>query len=400
MDFWGFARFAKGVGKGAARLATAWRRWGQEDRAEIEDTYKNELACLQEQLNEADSEEEKARIKQEIKVVRDEQRLFYRARRDLLLSKALVERMTPKGGISAGAPELPASKREALRIAMTVLEQLEPGVSFADRFLRGTAFYVAQDFESALREYNAALELRPDDPDTLNNRGATLDGLKRYDDALTDFNRSLELRPDHPNTLNSRGAALGDLGRYEDALADFNRSLELHPDDPDTLYNRGTALGRLKRYEEALRDLNRSLKLRPDHPRVLSNRGVTLRHLDRSEEALADHNRAVGLAPDDPIILGSRGVALRHLNRYEEALADFNRSLELRPDHLDATYNIACLYSLWQRYEESLQWLEKAIAGDAKYRPMAREDEDFEGLRNHPEWGQKFWELVGTEDKA
>jgi superkiller protein 3 len=193
-----------------------------------------------------------------------------------------------------------------------------------------------------------------------------LSGFERYEEAFAAYNRSLELRPDDPDTLNNRGIALGRLERYEEALADFNRSLELRPDDPCTLYNRGTTLGHLKRYEDALPDFNRSLQLSPDHSAVLNNRGITLHHLER----------------------------------YEEALADYNRSLKLHPDHPDAIYNIACLYSLWERYGESLQWLDKAIAGDAKHRPMAREDEDFEGLRNDPQWGPKFWELVGTGDQA
>jgi tetratricopeptide (TPR) repeat protein len=196
-------------------------------------------------------------------------------------------------------------------------------------------------------------------------RGNTLFELKRYEEALDEYNAALALRPDDPVTLYSRGTTLSGLGWHQEALADYNRALELRPDDPDALNNRGNALGELERHEEALADYNRSLELRPDHPATLHNRGNTL----------------------------------RHLNRYDEALADYNRSLKLRPDHPDTMYDVACLYSLWKRYEEALQWLEKAVGSDAENRPMAREDEDFEGLRNDPEWGPKFLELVGTEDQ-
>jgi tetratricopeptide (TPR) repeat protein len=364
--------------------------------------FKRQQEILSERLRDAQARSDTAgeeRARHMLRRVQDNELSYHQSRMADLAAHVLADR-APSGAIGPDVPKLPEPERAVLESAATVLGALRPAQSAVEHFLRGNAFYAAERYEEALNEYNAALALRPDDPDTLNNRGNVLDDLERYEEALADYNRSLKQRPDHPNTLNNRGAALGDLGRYEDALADFNRSLELHPDDPDTLYNRGTALGRLKRYEEALRDLNRSLKLRPDHPRVLSNRGVTLRHLDRSEEALADHNRAVGLAPDDPIILDSRAVTLGYLKRYEEALADFNRALQLQPDHPATMYNLACLYSLWERHEESLQWLEKAIAGDAKYRPMAREDEDFEGLRNHPEWAAKFLELVGTGDQA
>jgi len=197
-------------------------------------------------------------------------------------------------------------------------------------------------------------------------RGKAFYAAERYEEALLEYSAALALLPGDPVTLYSRGTTLSGLERHQEALADYNRAHELRPDDPDTLNNRGNALGELKRYDEALADYNRAHELRPDHPATLHNRGNTL----------------------------------RHLNRYDEALADYNRSLKLRPDHPDTMYDVACLYSLWKRHGESLQWLERAIAGDAQYRSMAREDEDFEGLRNDPEWGPKFWELVGTEGQA
>jgi tetratricopeptide (TPR) repeat protein len=104
-------------------------------------------------------------------------------------------------------------------------------------FLRGNYYYHQGKYNDALAAYNWSLELRPDDPTTLNNRGNTYFALKRYDEAFADFNRSLELRPDDPVTLYNRGTTYPHLGRYDEALADLNRSLELRPDYPATLYN-------------------------------------------------------------------------------------------------------------------------------------------------------------------
>ena len=45
------------------------------------------------------------------------------------------------------------------------------------------------------------------------NRGIALSGLGRYDYALADYGRSLELRPDHPDTLINRGVTLSYMER-------------------------------------------------------------------------------------------------------------------------------------------------------------------------------------------
>jgi len=258
---------------------------------------------------------------------------------------------------------------------------------------RAYYFYNRGKYEEALASLNWVLELEPDDPDTLYNRGTTLVKLERYDDALADFNRSLELRPDHPATLTNRGNTLDRLERYDDALADFNRSLELGPDDPATLNNRGTTLHKLERYDDALADFNRSLELRPDHPATLNNRGTTLHKLERYDDALADFNRSLELGPDGPDTLYNRGTILLKLERYDDALADFNRSLELRPDHPATLYNLACLFSLRGKADDALAYLEKAIDGDKKYREMAKTDKDFDNIRDDPH----FKKLVGSD---
>jgi len=118
------------------------------------------------------------------------------------------------------------------------------------------------------------------------------------------------------------------------------------------------------------------------------------------ENALGEYNAALELRPDDPVTLFNRAHTLYNLHRYEEALADYNRALEVQPGDPHTPYNRACLFSLMRRWSEALVDLAAAIKIDAKYRQMARGDEDFEGLRKDPEWGPKFWEIVGMEDQS
>ena len=250
-------------------------------------------------------------------------------------------------------PTLPLPE-EARATAVLVAEAAEAAgaspTTADDYFLRGNAHYLAAQYDQALADYNRSLELRPDDPATVNNRGNALSRLGRHEEALAGYNRSLELRPDDAVTLSNRGNALADLGRYEEALVDHNRSLALRPDDPDTLNNRGNALAGLARHQEALSDYNRSLALRPDNPDTLAN----------------------------------RGAALDDLGRQDEALADYDRTLELRPDHSRTYYNRACLFSLQGKVSEAIGDLARAIKSDPKYGEKARTDRDFDGIRSDP----------------
>ena len=319
----------------------------------IEETFDKELEAWQAQLEFAQTDDEKARNRLEMGQVVEAKAAYYRASRELSLPQAVRERMealasrreTRWGGASpSGVTERPGRTSRAFPEDATGSAASSfrvPGIQPSPRTTtrrcrracrpcgRANAF---GGYEEALADYNLSLELRPDDPSTLNNKGVALSHSERRWEALADFTRVLELRPNPPTTLSNRGGTLGNLELYEEALGDLNRSPDLRPDDPTTLYNRRIALGHLERYEEALADFNRSLGLRPDDPDTLNSRGITLDHLERCEEALADFNRVLELRPDYPDTLSNRGATMAHLERYDEALADHNRSLVLRPD--------------------------------------------------------------------
>lgn len=228
----------------------------------------------------------------------------------------------------------------------------------------GNAYSAAGEYDKAFTEYDEALAILPEDAVALFNRAYTLDELGRYDDALADLNHALELQPDDADTLHNRGGVLDELGRYDDALADYNRALELQPEDASTIYARGITYDHLKRYDDALGDFNRALDVRPDHTDTLT----------------------------------SRGIVLQHLGRYHDALASYSRALELLPGDAGTFFNRACLYSCWNKLEDSLRDLRRAIELDSKYRELARTDADFVNLRNDPEYGPRFRELVGADE--
>jgi len=325
-----------------------WRQGRREDWQTFCDTYERQIKSAEARKDTGEAD----RVRRE-----------YEGQLEAWRAQKGVEKLAPRE-ISATreGPSLTEEEVEGLKQLLAQAQLLLPALlSAEDYFLRGNAHYEAGQYQEALAAYNRALELRPDDPDTLNNRGITLGHLGRHEEALADYNRSLDLRRDDPATLTNRGVTLRHLERYEEALADHNRSLELRPDDPDTLTNRGNSLYHLRRYEEALAEHNRSLELRPDHPETLSNRGATL----------------------------------HQLGRYEEALADYNRVLELWPDHPGTYYNRGCLFAFQGKADEAIDDLRRAIAGDQKYRELARKDSDFDGIRDDP----RFRALVREEQE-
>ena len=143
---------------------------------------------------------------------------------------------------------------EAKDLGVSVMGQLE------DYLAKGEDLLKQQKYDKALAYYNRSLELSPDDPDALYNRGLTYYKLGRYDKALADYNRSLELSPDDPDALYNRGLTYHELGRYPEAQADYSKAIEINPKDGSQFLARGQLHAEQKILPDALSDLEKALK--------------------------------------------------------------------------------------------------------------------------------------------
>jgi tetratricopeptide (TPR) repeat protein len=191
-------------------------------------------------------------------------------------------------------------------------------------------------------------------------------------------------------TAFSRGNFYYHQGRYEDALASYNWSLELEPDDHRVLNNRGNTYAKLEKYDAALTDYSHALELMPDDYTTLYNRANTYERLEKYDEALSDYNRLLEFKPDDPDLLNDRSIAYLQQKSYDDSFHGLDRALQLKPDHSRTLYNLACLFSLWGKSEDALDYLEKAIEIDKKNREDAKTDKDFDNIRDDP----RFKKLV------
>lgn len=85
----------------------------------------------------------------------------------------------------------------------------------------GVAYDTLGRHERAQQLYGEALELRPEDVETLNNLGMSYTKSERFREAVYVFRGALTLRPGNAGLENNLAFALGRLGRYDDAQQHF-----------------------------------------------------------------------------------------------------------------------------------------------------------------------------------
>jgi tetratricopeptide (TPR) repeat protein len=251
----------------------------------------------------------------------------------------------------------------------------------------GTARLQQGRGEEALKAFDSAIQLQPDDAELWSNLGLALSELKRPADAILAFQHALKLSLRHWEAASNAALLLYQAKRFQEALLHFNLCHELRPDDVRTLHLRGETLQKLKRFEEALADNYRAHALDPSNAEVCNGIGNSLASLGRHEEALQWYDKALALRERVDYVFRNKAIALEMLGRFEEAILTYHRAIIVDANDAEAAWNLALLELRIGNFEagwagrEAARWrIPVLVAGYPKLsQPLWRGSEPIDG---------------------
>jgi tetratricopeptide (TPR) repeat protein len=218
--------------------------------------------------------------------------------------------------------------------------------------LMGLLSFQAAQYDHAVEWTARAIRQSPK-VEYLSSLGITLRQQGRLEEALKTFDKAVQLKPEDTELWIKLGTVLAELGRPADALLTFQHVLKLNPRHWDAAYRCGFLLHKLERDGEALPYLYLGESVQPDHAAIPQMRAIVLHKLKRFEEALADNRRAHALNPGNADACNNIGASLQPLHRDEEALPWFDKALALQPDHLIAWANKASSLQEFHLFDEA-----------------------------------------------
>jgi predicted O-linked N-acetylglucosamine transferase (SPINDLY family) len=235
--------------------------------------------------------------------------------------------------------------------------------------LLGLVHYRNNDFDSAIRLIQAAVERDTDNPIYHANLGNVLKDAGRLTDAIAAYRRALELNPGDAAIHNNLGYVLQVSGIMDEGIGHYRKAINLRPDDYRAHYNLGNALFLTGKSEDAIAAFREAVSLNPRFADVWDHLGTALQRLGQAAEAEACFRRRIEIDPDSADAYHTLALDLQQQGRIDEAFACYQRAIALRPDFLPA---VASALWLAQRF---CDWTTTAAYSEFVLRHAAEQPE-------------------------
>lgn len=199
---------------------------------------------------------------------------------------------------------------------------------FSGRMLveRGKFYYRQQELNKALKDFNKALSINPNDVKALNNIGVLLHERKQYALAVEHFDKALQLKSGFLDALNNRGSSLHALGDLTRAKNDFEKVLAQDEEFYDAQTNLAVIYaseGKLAQSTELLEDV---LVKDPHTIKAYYNLSINYRRLGRKSDALNVLHKALEYDDNASLINAQLAWVYYHDKKYSQAVSYFKKA--------------------------------------------------------------------------
>ncbi|KAF5083734.1 Photosystem I assembly protein Ycf3 [anaerobic digester metagenome] len=198
--------------------------------------------------------------------------------------------------------------------------------------IQGENFFENGDFVLALKNYQNAYEISPDDSDILYKIGLTHLMLGNMEIAEQYFNDSIR-KNGNPEVLFYHGVANYGLKRYSQSIKSYGKYLDFYPNDSYALFNLGQAYEQDGKYNFALQAYENATRVDPSYAKPWYFIGVLYGSFGDHRKARDFYAHYSELEPDDHRGWFALSQEEYWMNNVNESVTAIEHAIHLRPDN-------------------------------------------------------------------
>ena len=251
-----------------------------------------------------------------------------------------------------------------------------PGIYFS----RGVTYFLSQQFDKAVQDFNTFIRKEPEESSAYLNRGASYLFLGDTLKAFADYNKAIELNGTDPEGFVRRSRVYALQNKYDEAISDLNHAITLDPSNTLAYFNRAILKYERKEWMSAIDDLDAVLKEDPGNALTLYNRALIYAQVGELDAAVDDLDRVLNINPENVLAYFNRASVFMQQGKYHQAIADYDRAIELYPDFAKAYINRSYAKAMLGKTGESKRDWDTAQKKVREYQYKTSTDEGYEAF--------------------
>ncbi len=259
----------------------------------------------------------------------------------------------------------------------------------------------------ALKSFDTALRLMPNDLDALRDKALALRALDRLAEEKKCLQLIVEVAPEEWKAWMRIGDIYLESGDFRQANTSFIKVLELDEKNIFALIHRAIALSMMEAWSDAIKSAELACKYAPDQVEAWKVLGDVNIRAGKNRSALKALQKAANLDPEDAHVELTLGMVEYKSGRFKDAIRHFNRAVIRDRKNARAYRNIALVEMELEDWEASKGAWERFIqlvrndpeAYDALATVCARLD-DFCCAADAWETARKLFKKNGQNDDA
>lgn len=248
--------------------------------------------------------------------------------------------------------------------ATPVPPTVTPTPSAEDHFKQGEVYRNQGELAKALTEYQAAVELEPDNPQAHNDLGAILIDLGQSDDAMAELKKAISLDPEYAAAHSNLCGAHTMQANYNEALAECDKAVKLDPTYANTYNNLGFIYLNQNNVDGAVDAFKKTIQLDPEHFWAHNNLGLIYSNQGNFKEATALLEEATRINPYKAKGHYNLGLTFARQNEYEKAIAEYKETIKLDPNYIDAHIDLGIVYRAMDMPDKAIPEYETVLKLD------------------------------------
>src|ERR1700733_393037 len=199
---------------------------------------------------------------------------------------------------------------------------------------------LSRQYQCVLDAFHRMVALNAESAESDMLVGEALDEMKDTVGATREFRAAVQTNPKEPNAHFGLGYLLWTQLQYEEASQEFQAELENTPDYTKAMLYLADSDIKLNRNEDARPLLERVVAMEPTNSMGLLDLGIIYAEANRKEDALREFKAAAALTPDDVNVHMWLGRLYRSTGNPSEAKREFDKAKSLNRTTHDALITV------------------------------------------------------------